>query len=322
MILITGATGRIGNLLTRRLVENGEDVRIFSRSGKGKSLQDVNVEVFSGDITNVENLKKSLEGIEEVFHLAGLINISNENRSLTYKINIEATKNIAKLCREKDIKLYYTSSIHAFDAPKDNSQINEETPLSTDEKSARGIYDYSKAVATQCVIDEISKGLNSIIFFPTGVIGPYDYTPSFFGSGMISLVKSNLSRTIDGKYDYVDVRDTVDAILKARELRKFGEKYILSGNVLTMGEYVNFLKEVTNINSNTRIFSLTFAKILGFFNQLFDKKSEITLYSVDTLNSNSNISNQKAKLELGFTPRSAKESIQDQYRWFVENKYI
>jgi len=322
MILITGATGRIGNHLTKTLLEQGEKIRIFSRTEKSKSLENLNVQLFRGDITIFKDIESALEGVDEVFHLAGYINISNRDRELTYDINIGGTTQLAKLCNLKNINLYYTSSIHAFIPPGDGSVITENTPLSLNESKSRGIYDYSKAMGTTNVLKEIQNGLKAVIFFPTGVIGPYDFGPSLFGKGMISLIHSNYASSIDGQYDYVDVRDVVEAMLTARKLEKFGQTYILSGNVMHMKEYVSYLKEVTNIHSKTFIYPRLSAIIFSYIKNFFDKHSEFTPYTIDTLNSNCNISHEKATSELNYNPRLPKESINDQYIWFRDNGYL
>lgn len=323
MILITGATGRIGNVLVKELNKRVGRVKVFLRETSSKeSLEGCDCEYVYGDILDLPSIERSLENVETVFHLAGHINISEYEKDLTLNTNIQGTKNVADMCLKHNIQLVYTSSIHAIFALEDGSLVTESTPLSTDLQKSRGIYDYSKACATQYVLDLQKEGLKAIIVHPTGVIGPYDYRPSYFGSGMISLIKAGIKITIGGEYDYVDVRDVVDAMLKAYDLRKFGERYILSGEKLTMKMYMLYLKEFENIQNISKIIGYKLSLFLGGIASFFNRKSQITPYSVKTLYSNCNISHEKATRELDYNPRSIKESLRDQYLWFKENGYI
>ena len=324
MILVTGGTGRIGNVLVKELNKKYGRVRALVRESSDlKPLEGCDCEYVYGDVLDTKSLEKAVEGVDTIFHLAGIISISTHDEDLTLNTNIQGTKNIVDICVEHNIPLIYTSSIHAINALEDGSLISEKTELATDYATKRGIYDYSKATATQYVLDKMrDSGLKAIIVHPTGVSGPYDYRPSFFGMGMVSLVKSGIKTTISGCYDYVDVRDVVDAILKAYELKKYGERYILSGETLSMNDYAEYLKEVANIKAKTSLLDKATSLFISGILSFFDKKSQITPYSVKTLHSNCNISHEKATKELGYNPRSVKESIRDQYLWFKENEYL
>jgi dihydroflavonol-4-reductase len=323
MILVTGANGRVGNVLVKELESRGYKVKVFVREKSDlTSLEGCNCDYAYGDILKRDTIAKALVGVDVVFHLAGFINISPKDRDITMKVNIEGTKNIADLCLEKNVPLIYSSSIHAIDAPEDNSLITEDTPLATNLQESRGAYDYSKAIATEYILEQGKKGLKYIVFHPTGIIGPYDYEPSFFGSGMISLIKSGIKFNIGGKYDYVDVRDVVGAMIEGYEKEKWGERYILSGGVLDMKEYISYIKEFTNIYTITKIIGFNLSLLLGNIVFLFKPKGQITPYSVKTLYSNSNVSHAKATKEIEYAPISVKESLKDQYNWFKEKGYL
>ena len=323
MKLITGATGRIGIALVRELNTRGEKVKVLVREGSNtKDLESFNCEYVYGDILDVSKWESSLDGVDTIFHLAAHINISTKKKDFTLDTNIQGTKNIADICLSRDIVMVYTSSIHALAAPSDGSLITEETPFVTDSKEKRGIYDYSKSYATKYVLEQVNKGLRAIIVHPTGVVGPYDFRPSLFGQGMIDLVKSGLKLTTGGKFDYVDVRDVVWGMLKALELERYGGRYILSGEQLSMEEYIKYLKEFTGIQSDTKILGYVGSLLLAYISSILNRDSQITPYGVKTLYSNSNISHEKATKELGYISRSVKESLYDQYTWFKLNGYL
>ena len=298
MILITGATGRIGNVLLRELSKSNKSIRILVRKTSDLSaIKDLPFSKIYGDILDYNSVKKAVSGCKAVFHLAGNINISNKNKDLTFETNIQGTKNVIQACEEENVKrLLYTSSIHAFQAPKNEEIITEETPL-CDNDSSRGVYDQSKALATKEVL---RSNLNSVIVCPTGVIGPYDFRPSFFGQGMIDSIKSKLKTSVPGAYDYVDVRDVVNGIITAMNLGKKKELYLLGGERITMKEYFKLLQKFTGINNIVKTLKYEKAIMLGKLLYFFSNKSSITPYSIETLMSNSNISHRKAERFLNF----------------------
>jgi len=322
MKFITGANGRIGNVLVKELNKRGEKVKIFVRRESDlSSLEGCKYEISYGDIKDIDSLRNAISEGDEVFHLAGFINISDYNEKKTFDINVAGTENIIKVCLEKNVKrLLHTSSIHAFSI-QNEEVINEQTPLCNKEK--RGIYDVTKAKATCGILEAVRKSnLNAVVVCPTGVIGPYDYRPSFFGKAMISSVKTGLRATVEGAYDYVDVRDVALGMILAFEKGRAGEVYILGGERITMKEYFDFLKELTGIKTETRTISKGLAMVYAKVKSFFDRKSDITPYSLETLLSNSNISHEKATRELGYKPRSVKESLKDQYEWFLKRGMI
>ncbi len=319
MILVTGATGRIGNVLLRELAKKKEGIRILVRDTSDLSpLKGIKYEVAYGDIRDYTAVSQAVSGCSYVYHLAGFINISNKNKNVTFDTNVEGTENIIKACKEHKVKrLLYVSSIHAFEIPNQNKIIDETTPF-CDVNSSRGLYDRSKSMATCKVLQAAKDGLNVVVVCPTGVIGPYDYRPSFFGQGLIDSIKNGLKYTVPGGYDYVDVRDVADGILRAMDKGKTGEVYILGGEYLSMERYYKTLKKLAKIRVKSQLLPHAIARIIAFFSNLFIKNASITPYSLSTLMSNSNISHEKASRDLGYKPMSVEKSITDQYNWFLK----
>ena len=76
MILVTGATGHIGNVLVRKLLEKGEKVRALIWRGEDTTpLKDLQIEQVEGDVLDPASLDGAMQGVETVYHLAGIISI-------------------------------------------------------------------------------------------------------------------------------------------------------------------------------------------------------------------------------------------------------
>ena len=326
MILVTGATGHIGNVLVKRLISEGERVRVFIPKNENISpISDLDVEILRGDIRNLSDVNKSVSKIDTVFHLAGIISITHGKEKMMYDINVGGTQNIVKACLKNRVKrLIYTSSIHAFpDLPK-NKIIDENVKI--DPNKAIGEYGKSKALATIEVIKGIKKGLDAVIVCPTGIIGPYDYKKSEIGELILEYSKKRIGAYIKGAYDFVDVRDVVDGHILAWKKGKTGEVYILSGEKISIRELFSTLEKYTNVQAPKIHIPATIAKFLAqlatIYYKITKKKAIFTPYAIEVLLSNSNISSKKARKDLGFRPRDIKESLKDAIKWMLTKHSI
>ncbi|MCB0119377.1 MAG: NAD-dependent epimerase/dehydratase family protein [Anaerolineales bacterium] len=320
MWLVTGATGHVGNVLVRRLLERGEKVRALILPGEScESIHGLDVEAVEGDVLNVDAVFESMRGVKGVFHLAGVISIMPGSNPLVHKVNVNGTKNIIRAALEHGKKLIYTSSIHAIQRVEDGI-IDEKIPY--DMNNPYGAYDRSKAEATLEVLNAAHSGLEAVVTCPTGVIGPYDFRGSMMGAVIHDAAKSKPTLYVDGAYDFVDVRDVADGLISAAENGKRGESYILSGQKISVRYMLETVREVTGRNFFQMKVPFDLAKFAAMFTPMYyqfaNETPRFTPYSLEVLQSNSNISHAKATNELGYSPRSLYESIKDTVRWFLE----
>jgi dihydroflavonol-4-reductase len=324
MIVVTGATGHIGNVLLRELTSRGESVRVIVLPGEDISpLDGLKVEIAIGDIRDKDFLMRAFNGADTVYHLAGFISIVPGKKVLLNSINVEGTKNVVEACLKLGIKrLVYTSSIHAVKEPVNGITIDESCPY--DPENVLGDYAKSKAQATIEVLKGIERGLNAIIVCPTGVIGPYDYKNSEMGTLIQNFMCKKLKMYIDGAYDFVDVRDVAHGLILACEKGQRGESYILSGQRISIKELLQVLQQITGVKAPIYKAPVRLIRALGTmitpFFRLFRTKPLFTAYSVDVLKSNSFVSSEKASRKLGYTKRPIKDSIADTVAWFKARK--
>jgi dihydroflavonol-4-reductase len=323
MWLVTGATGHVGNVLVRKLLKRGEKVRALLLPGECReSISGLNIEAYEGDVLNLDSVFESMRGVCGIFHLAGIISIMPGQNPFVRNVNVDGTKNILRAAMESGIKkLIYTSSIHAIQRVK-NGVIDETVPY--DMNNPYGAYDRSKAEATLEVLNAAHTGLEAVVACPTGVIGPYDFRRSMMGAVIHDAAAAKPTLYVDGAYDFVDVRDVADGLISAAENGQRGESYILSGQKTTVRYLLETVREITGKNFFQMKIPFDLAKFASLFTpmyyQLAKATPRFTPYSLEVLQSNSNISHAKATQELGYSPRSLYESIKDTVKWFLEKK--
>ncbi len=323
MWLVTGATGHIGNVLVRKLIERGEKVRALILPGESiESISGLEIEAVEGDVLNLDSLFESFRGIRGVFHLAGVISIMPGTNQVVRRVNVDGTKNILRVAKEKKVKrLVYTSSIHAIKRMEDGV-IDETLPY--DPGNPYGEYDRAKAEATLEVQSSAQAGLEAVIACPTGVIGPYDFRGSLMGSVIRTAAEKKPTLYVDGAYDFVDVRDVAEGLIAAAEKGEPGESYILSGQKISVRYLLETVREITGRHFFQLKIPFDLAKFAALFTPMYYRLAHepprFTPYSLEVLRSNANISHAKATRELGYQPRTLYESVKDTVKWFLESR--
>ncbi len=325
MWLVTGATGHIGNVLIRQLLDRGEKVRaLVLPNESSKPLNGLDVETVEGNVLDLNSLFESLRGVRGIFHLAGVISIMPGKDPNLRRINIEGTRNILRMAREAGIKkLVYASSIHAIQRAREGA-IDETLPY--DPENSYGEYDRSKAEATCEVQEAAQRGQEVVIVCPTGVIGPYDFLGSMAGEVIRTAAEQKPALYVDGAYDFVDVRDVARGMIAAAEKGHRGESYILSGEKITVPHLLETIREITGRHFFQLKIPFGLAQFAARFTPLYYRLSQatprFTPYSLEVLRSNSNISHAKATRVLGYHPRPLYESIADAIHWFLESNQM
>ena len=323
MNLVTGATGHIGNVLIRQLLERGEKVRALIWRGEDtSSIEGLPVEKVEGDVLDPASLDAALNGVETVYHLAGIISIMPGKSPFVWRVNVEGTRNVLEAARRARVRrLVYTSSIHAIHRVPHGVEMDES--LGFDANNPYGEYDRSKATASLEVQNAAQTDLDAVIVCPTGVIGPYDFRGSEMGEVIRGAAFAKPMFYVKGAYDFVDVRDVADGLMLAAEKGRRGEAYILGGHQISVRYLIESVREVTGkAFASVKIpFSLAefAARFTPWYYQRTKAKPRFTPYSLEVLQSNSDISHKKAEHELGFRPRPIFESIADTVRWFLES---
>jgi dihydroflavonol-4-reductase len=128
---------------------------------------------------------------------------------------------------------------------------------------------------------------------------------------------------VDGAYDFVDVRDVADGLIRTAENGKCGESYILSGQRISVRYLLETVREITGRNFLQMKIPFDLARLAAVFTPLFYRLAQITPrftpYSLEVLQSNSHISHAKATRDLGYQPRPLYESLTDTVKWFLES---
>lgn len=324
-VCLTGATGHVGYAILKELQNyDDRDVRIILRKDPGY-FDGLNCTKLKGDITDYDSLLEAFKGCDTVYHVAGCVEIKPGNEDFVYKVNVTGTENVIRACKETGVKrLVYMSSVDTYIPLPDNQVMKEVYEYDPD--TLEGTYAKTKAEATAKVLKANEPGvLETVVCQPSACMGPYDFKISSIGSmiRMFSSGKFPITMTF-GAYNFVDVRDVAIGTVLAGDKGGAGEVYLLCNKSCTVDEFIRLLAEVCGnkppkIKLGKGIIDVA-APIMEVFYKVSGQSPIFTRYAVRKLVSNCNFSFEKAKNELGYNPRSLKESLEDTVKWIAETE--
>lgn len=318
--LITGITGFLGCEVARQLLAEGKKVVGLRLPGDKAHLLP-EAEYIMGDITKPYTLKKFFEQAEGkeavVIHCAGVVTVASQEDQV-WNVNVDGTRNIVDFCEKYKVsRLLYVSSVHAIEEKAEGQVVCETKQFSA--SKVKGIYGKSKAEAAAYVQKASERGLDTVIVHPSGMIGPEDDSGSYMTESIRAFLKGYFPCAIEGGYDFVDVRDVADGILKCIEKGMSGETYILSNEYITIRRMFDILGSVSGRRSGRGTFPLRAVRWVSPLCEKIERALGIpmlvTPYSTYTLGSNGNFSHEKAEKEFGYTVRPIEETLADVVLW-------
>lgn len=318
-VLVTGASGHIGNNLIRELLAAGRRVRAMIHERDPRALAGLDVEQVRGDVRDPDSLRAAIQGVDTVFHLAAHISISPDEDALTHPINTEGTRNIAATCLRAGVRrLVHMSSVHALQAHPAVGYIDEQTPFA--DAATDLPYDRSKVGGERAVLQAVHEGLDAVIVNPAGVIGPHDYRPSAQGAALLDIAERRIPALVKGGYNFVDVRDVVHGALRAEATGRRGERYLLTGHSVSIGELAGLVRQCTGRPTPTFETPLWLARasvpIVRLAARAVGKRPLFTVNSLRILDSCRDFRHDKARRELDYSPRPLLDTVCDTLDWF------
>ena len=328
MFVITGAAGRVGNVLLRalRAAEPDRPLRALLLPGEStRSIDGLGVEVVRGDVRDVASLAAAFDGADGVFHVAGYISLAGDDARLR-AINVDGPANVVAACRSTGVRrLVHVASTHAIAEPAEATTIlDESVPL--DPSCALGAYGKSKAAGAQVVLQAAREDLDAVVVCPSGILGPFDWLPSAQGRYLVDAVRRGFVAHVGGGYDFVDVRDLAAGIAAAMHKGRRGEHYILSGEYLSLRDMGELAGQAVGRHVRQIQLPVGLARAAAVVTPLWYRLSgttpNLTAESLDIVFGAAKLVNAKARHELGFSTRPLSETVRDQMYWFAAEGYL
>jgi nucleoside-diphosphate-sugar epimerase len=325
-ILITGATGYIGSLLTIKLAKAGEDIRILCRTPPLlPEFNQQNISVIKGDITDKPSLEKAMEGISHVYHMAAYARLWAKDPDIFRQINVEGTRNVLEAAKNSGVKkLVYTSTAGVI-GPSDNHPMREHDPRIT---GFFNEYEETKTEAEKIAMNYVAEGLNVSIVNPARVYGPGLDTGSNPVTKIVELYMKKKWHVIPGSGEdvgsYCHVDDVVDGHISAMAKGGSGERYIFGGVNDTFNELIAYIRKHSRVEK--KLFHLPFplmsavSHVQVTWSKISGKPPMITPNWVRRYDYDWALDSSKAVNEIGYKIRSLDDGIRETVDWIRKNR--
>lgn len=320
-VLVTGATGFVGAWLVRRLTEQGETVHVLHRpSSSMEDLQGIPFVSRIGDVTDAESVRKACAEVDTVFHLAGVVGYSKAMRAQMDKVNVGGTRNVVEAVQTgRKPKLVYMSSVVAVGASRKPVALNEESPYTISNLNL-GYFETKKA-AEELVVQACRQGkIEAVILNPSTIYGAADARKGSRKT-QLKVARGEFPFYTSGGVSVVSVHDVVAAVLAARSKGRNGERYILSGENLTIKSLFDRIAGFAGVKPpSIKLPNLAVHAIgkVGDLLETLGKKGPLNSENAWTALLFHWFDHSKATAELGFNPRPADVALKESVDWMKQ----
>jgi dihydroflavonol-4-reductase len=320
--LITGGAGFLGGKLATALLEQGHELRLLVRDPKVSSRwQNQPVTVSVGDLSDPLSLERACEGMDWVFHTAGVISYNPAKAGLMQQTNVLGTQAIAKAARAQGVKRFvHTSSTAAIGVNEDpRVAMKEETPFNA-RKLGLAYFD-TKYDAERELLKEVELGLDAVIVNPGSLLGPGDTRR--YEKGYAGLVyKYKPPVLFHGGINFVDISDVVSGHLLALQKGRTGERYILGGENLTYGELIIRINTILGRKSPKHYVPKSMMGMMAGGLRILNAMGIDIHMTPELVRQVSSwylfVDSAKAQKELGYVPKRIDQAISGTIAWLQE----
>jgi dihydroflavonol-4-reductase len=313
-ILVTGGTGFIGLHLVSALVARGRKVRVLDLQAPSCALP--GVEYIQGSVLDPDQVDHALEGVGEVYHLAGLPGMWMPRKTDFYAVNYRGTELMIAAARKRGIARFLHCSTESilFRGSSSKGAVADDELLPADD--APGPYTRSKLLAERFAMQAAASGFPVIVGCPTMPIGPHDRNLTPPTAMLRHFLGGRLQFYVDFAVNLVDVRDAAAGLVLAMERGKVGHRYILGGESIPLKTILQRVaaiggRRATLIPVPGRIAEAAAGMLELIADHVTHRAPSGTAEGVRIALRARALSIEKAQRELGYAPRPVESALRE-----------
>jgi dihydroflavonol-4-reductase len=319
--LVTGGCGFLGSWIVKLLRAEGISVRVLAVRGETReNLEGLDVEILEGDVTNIDDCARAVQGCDTVFHAAAIYADWAPDPTRMYDVNMRGTFHMLEGSRRANVeRVIYTASIVSLGRPEAGMLAHEGTayeawdidfPYSRSKYASRELAEYFAA-----------WGLDVRVVCPGIVLGPNDVRPTPSGGLILSALGVPGPATVfEGGASYVDVRDAARVHVLAAQKGRRGERYLATAHNLNNEEFLRAIDRAAGRKRPAIRLPTSLARVAAVgMEQVASRTGRPPLLSRDFFEYGlkpAYYSNRKSIEELGASYRPLEESIRDAMAFF------
>jgi dihydroflavonol-4-reductase len=313
-VLVTGATGFLGEHLCRALVEQGHIVRGLARS-RSAVLDELGVEHVRGDVLNADEVDRALDGVSAVFHLAGAVSRDPDDAQRMMRLHVDGTRRVLEQMSNAGVRRMILASTSGTIGVSAREEVLDESAPYAEQIVAGWPYYASKIYQERLAFEHGDRlGIEVVAVNPSLLLGPGDRRLSSTGD-VRRFIKRQIPTIPDGGINFVDARDAAHATAAALASGRAGQRYLLGGPNWTTKEFFARLGRVANVSPpRLKLPSKVNKWGASLIEEVYrwrGKEPPIERISVEMAEHYWWIDSTKAQRELGFAPRDPQLTLVD-----------
>ena len=324
--LVTGGTGFTGSALVRRLLAEGNAVKVIDNA-KGlffDELREKGAEIELGGVEDRNFCRKAIDGAEVVYHLAAAFRQLNVPKSYYWNVNVEGTRYLAEAAQQAGVRKFVYCSTQGVHGHIANPPGDENSPIAPED-----YYQYTKYEGEKVVNDIVQKtGFDATTVRPTAIYGPGD--PARFLMMYQRSKNGSFMMFGSGKTTYhpVYIDNLVDCFMLAAEKGKKGEAYIAADEkYYSLNDLIRFVGKSMGMEVKIKHFPFwpLYSAALVCEGICYPLRITPPLFRrrVDWFRQVRAFSIEKAKRDLGYQPKvGIEEGLKRTADWYKANGYL
>lgn len=346
-ILVTGATGFIGQHIVQTLLKRGYSVRAMRRAGRDlPGIAASKVEWVDGDLDAPETLRAAMRGCPGVIHCAGFYPRDGLDMQAARQKGVGQIRNLFDECLAQRVaRVVYISSPATLGVgdvskltredktgmlrPDPERQAPERRGLNETDfyvpGTVQNAYFEAKWAMEAEVYRYMLRGLAAVVLVPSAVFGPGDHKPTS-GEIILRIARGKMPALIGDTFNMVDVRDVADSAVTAMERGRPGRRYILGGSNLSVADFGEAVSHLAGVDAPR--FHLPAAPVRGVaraaekIGRRIGANPPAWVVGTDLMALCRPLLDERARAEIDHTARPYRQTLTDSIAWFRENNYL
>ena len=324
-VLVTGASGFVGSAITAALRAHGHNIRVLARPSSPRTNLNPDDTLCEGDLRDRGSLAAALKGVRFLFHAAADYRLWVKDPEEIRRSNVEGTRLIMEEALKAGVeRVVYTSSVATLKLTE-GALSTEDNPLADGE--GIGAYKRSKVAAERLVEAMIQRDeLPAVIVNPSTPIGPRDVRPTPTGRIIVEAALGRMPAFVDTGLNLAHVDDVAAGHIAALERGRIGERYILGGDNVLLGDMLADIARLVGRRAPTVKLPRKMLYPVAYGAEMLARLRGIEPFiTVDGLRMSRHhmfFDDSKARRELGYASRPYREALADAIAWFRAHGHL
>jgi dihydroflavonol-4-reductase len=323
--LVTGGTGFLGTHLVRLLADGGDPraLRVMVQKAPPPWLRALGVELVTGTVTAPDDVARAIAGVEQVYHLAGMVSHKGDDAHRMYAVHVDGTRIVCEAAVRAGVRRIVMASTSGTVAcsRRADDVADEETPTPVDLIGRWGYYAsklYQEEAARRACGDKVEL----VTLNPSLLLGPGDDRLSSTRP-ILQFIAREIAMMPAGGLNVVDARDVAALMPVAMTRGTPGARYLVGAVNWTFAEFFGRLERLTKIAApKVKVAGdLPFhaARAQAALYRKLGRKVPVEPESVEMAQYFWYLDAGKAARELGFSPRDPADTLRETVKYVREN---